>query len=145
MAAGESIAARLILLLIQYRDRTDPSGYKVSTIAFTDGEPTAPADSNTSYTDIFANADNSACPGNCFRPVGIAFDTQGRMFVSSDSTGEIYVVVKDEISNSTFGASGNGGSAGGSPESGGKSSDAVRASISVSVVLLALPFIYLTI
>lgn len=67
------------------------------------------------------------------------------MFVSSDSTGEIYVVVKDEVSNGTFGASGSGGSAGGPSESGGKTSDAVRASISVVMVLFALPLIYLAI
>lgn len=55
----------------------------------------APPTSNTSYTDIFTNADNSKCPGACFRPVGMTFDRQGRLFVSSDASGEIYVLVAD--------------------------------------------------
>ena len=43
--------------------------------------------------------------------MGIAFDNQGRLFVSSDSSGEIYVVVRDEETNkSSTGANGGGGS-----------------------------------
>ncbi|KAL9069475.1 MAG: hypothetical protein Q9161_005526 [Pseudevernia consocians] len=101
-------------------DRTDPSGYKVSLISFgANGEPVAPANSDTSYTDIFANANNTACPGNCFRPVGLAFDSQGRMFISSDASGEIYVVTKDETANGTTGSTSSGsGSSGGKPKSG---------------------------
>ena len=76
------------------RDRTLPSGYKLSTIDFADGEPAAPADSNTSYKDVFYNTDQSKCPNNCFRPVGMAFDKQGRLYMSSDASGEIYVLVK---------------------------------------------------
>lgn len=41
------------------------------------------------------NEDLSVCPEQCFRPVGMAFDGQGRLFMSSDATGEIYVVVKN--------------------------------------------------
>ena len=82
-------------------DRTDPVGYKLSVIPFADGEPIAAANNNTATTDVFANANDSVCPGNCFRPVGIAFDGQGRLFVSSDASGEIYVVTKDEASNGT--------------------------------------------
>ncbi len=76
------------------RDRSLPSGYKVSTIAFdpATGEPTSPPDSTTSYKDIFYNTEQSKCPGNCFRPVGMAFDSQGRLYVSSDASGEIYVL-----------------------------------------------------
>lgn len=83
-------------MLITIRDRTVPIGYKVSRIDFANGEPIAAANSTTACTDIFANADTSVCPNNCFRPVGIAFDGQGRMFVSSDATGEIYVVIRDQ-------------------------------------------------
>lgn len=84
-----------MLLLTIHRDRTDPVGYKLSVIPFQNGEPLAAPDNNTAVTDIFANVDNSVCPQNCFRPVGIAFDSKGRLFVSSDATGEIYVVQKD--------------------------------------------------
>ena len=89
------------IILIRYRDRTSPVGYKLSVIPFTNGEPVASSNNKTSTTDIFANADNSKCPDHCFRPVGIAFDNQGRLFVSSDATGEIYVIVKDQAVNPT--------------------------------------------
>ena len=42
----------------------------------------------------------------------MAFDSQGRMFVSSDYSGEIYVVLRDEASNSTVGATGSSSSDG---------------------------------
>ena len=103
---GEDLAL-ILLMSAQLRanswDRTNPSGYKLSTIPFQDGEPIAASDNDTSYTDIVANADNSACPQSCFRPVGIAFDSQGRLFFSSDATGEIYVVMKESSSNSASG------------------------------------------
>ena len=95
-------------------DRTSPSGYKMSMIPFENGSPVAMPNSNTSYMDIFANADNSKCPNNCFRPVGIAIDQQGRLFMSSDASGEVYVVMKDVTSNGTSGGSpSTGGSSGG--------------------------------
>ena len=120
-------------IMTWFRDRTEPSGYKVSLISFANGEPVAPANSNTSYTDIFANADNSACPGNCFRPVGLAFDSQGRMFVSSDASGEIYVVVRDETANSTTGSGSSGSSSGGKPKSGAQR----QAALSITALALS--------
>ena len=104
-------------------DRTDPSGYKVSTIQFDNGSPVAMPNSNTSYVDIFANADNSKCPDNCFRPVGMAFDQLGRLFVSSDASGEIYVIT-NSVSNGSGSTPGGGGSTAGGK--GGKTSDAGR-------------------
>lgn len=85
------------LLIHENRDRTQPVGYKVSLVDFANGEPLAPSTSTTSYTDILTNADNSKCPDACFRPVGMAFDRQGRLFVSSDASGEIYVLVADTV------------------------------------------------
>ncbi len=38
----------------------------------------------------------TACPQGCFRPVGLAWDKEGRLFMSSDATGEIYVVTKED-------------------------------------------------
>ena len=49
----------------------------------------------TAASAIVGNSDVDDCPGNCFRPVGLAWDKAGRLYFSSDSTGEIYVVVKD--------------------------------------------------
>ncbi|MCJ1335985.1 hypothetical protein MMC09_001259 [Bachmanniomyces sp. S44760] len=82
-------------------DRTEPSGYKVGMIPFSNGEPVAAANNNTATIDVFINADNSKCPDHCFRPAGLAFDSQGRLFVSSDASGEIYIIVRDQASNGT--------------------------------------------
>ena len=110
-------------------DRSDPSGYKLSMIPFANGEPVAKADNATSYIDIFANADNSVCPQNCFRPVGIAIDGQGRMFMSSDASGELYVITREQSKNGTF----NSGS--GEPGAASGKSGAERACVS-GVLLL---------
>ena len=87
------------------RDRTNPVGYKLSVIPFQNGEPVAASNNSTAATDIFSNSDNSKCPQDCFRPVGIALDSQGRLFVSSDATGEIYVVQKNQALPSASGTS----------------------------------------
>lgn len=59
------------------------------------GDPVAPSDSTTALSDILTNPDHSKCPSACLRPVGIAFEpTSGRLFMTGDSTGEIYVLMK---------------------------------------------------
>jgi hypothetical protein len=65
------------------------------------------------------NVNVSACPTGCFRPVGLAFDGQGRLFMSSDSTGEIYVITSSDggsIDSKTLNVT---GAAGGTPKKGG--------------------------
>ncbi|KAI9748657.1 MAG: hypothetical protein M4579_007157 [Chaenotheca gracillima] len=94
-------------------DRTNPSGYKLSVVQFEDGKPTAESTSTTAAQDIVANPDNSKCPDSCFRPVGMAWDSQERLFMSSDATGEVYVVMKSS-GTSTSGSSPSGTSSGGS-------------------------------
>jgi glucose/arabinose dehydrogenase len=86
-------------------DRTVPVGYKLSAIAFANGSPVAASDSKTALTDIFSNQNNSNCPDSCFRPVGLARDDQGRIFMTSDATGEIWVLMKTAAQSSTTGAS----------------------------------------
>lgn len=77
------------------RNRRQPIGYKLSVVQFDgNGSPIALANSMTAAADIVSNPNLSACPQNCFRPVGLAWDSQGRLFMSSDATGEIYVVTK---------------------------------------------------
>ncbi|KAK4222040.1 soluble quino protein glucose/sorbosone dehydrogenase [Podospora fimiseda] len=73
---------------------TSPVGYRVAYIDFdpVTGEPTAEADNTSPLEDIITNSDHSKCPDGCFRPVGLAIDDQGRIWFSSDSTGEIYVM-----------------------------------------------------
>ncbi|KAK4991815.1 hypothetical protein LTR66_006459 [Elasticomyces elasticus] len=84
-------------------DRTDPVGYKLSVVEFANGSPTQQPNSTTAAIDILANQDNSRCPQNCFRPVGLAWDGQGRLFMSSDASGEIYAIVRAD-GNATSGA-----------------------------------------
>src|SRR5690242_8943181 len=80
-----------------FRNRENPIGYKVSFIQFDgNGSPTAAADSTTAAIDIVSNQDLSQCSDSCFRPAGLAWDNQGRLFFSSDSTGEIYVITRDD-------------------------------------------------
>lgn len=45
--------------------------------------------------DVLSTKDLSQCPDNCFRPVGLAWDSKGRLWFSSDSTGEIFVMKND--------------------------------------------------
>jgi hypothetical protein len=61
-------------------------------VDFKDGQPIAPLTSKTAAIPIMENTNIGSCPNSCFRPVGLDFDSKGRLFVSSDSTGEIYVI-----------------------------------------------------
>lgn len=36
------------------------------------------------------------CPLECFRPVGVAIDARGRVWMTSDNTGEVFVVTPPE-------------------------------------------------
>lgn len=79
------------------RNREDPIGYKVSFIQFDgNGSPTAASNSTTAAIDVVSNADITQCPDGCFRPAGLAWDSQGRLFFSSDATGEIYVITRED-------------------------------------------------
>ena len=62
--------------------------------------------------------------------MGLAFDSQGRMFFSSDASGEIYVVMKDETANGTTGTSG------GKPKSGAQRQRLLSTSALVLSVLV---------
>jgi len=79
-------------------DRDPPDGYLLFAVPFSgsSGSPIASANSTTSWTPIMTNKDNHNCPNSCFRPVGLAFDSKGRLFMSSDSTGEIYVITASD-------------------------------------------------
>jgi hypothetical protein len=55
----------------------------------------------TSTKDILSNPDLNACPSQCFRPVGLAWGRNGRLFMSSDASGEIYVLTSSDFSATT--------------------------------------------
>lgn len=73
-------------------NRQPPNGYRLSRVSFEDGMPVARSDSSKAEEHLLWNADNAKCPSGCFRPVGLAVDHNGRVFMGSDATGEIYVV-----------------------------------------------------
>ncbi|KAI1881115.1 hypothetical protein JX265_001355 [Neoarthrinium moseri] len=79
-------------------NRENPTGYMLASVAFSNGQPVESATSTTSLRNILSNPDNSKCPDECFRPVSLALDSQNRLFMSSDTTGEIYVLAKAEMS-----------------------------------------------
>ena len=109
MAAGEFPTIIFFLALAEhFRDRSVPVGYKVSTVAFQNGEPVAESDNITAAVDILSNPDLTKCPNGCFRPVGLIFDPHGRLYVSSDSTGEIFVIVKDTANGTSANSEPNG-------------------------------------
>ncbi|KAB5566712.1 soluble quino protein glucose/sorbosone dehydrogenase [Coniochaeta sp. 2T2.1] len=106
-------------------DKTNPVGYSLSVVAFdpATGEPTADASSTTALSDVMTNPDHKVCPDKCFRPVGLAWDTKGRLWMSSDSTGEIFVLQKSNAQPSgTATASGTIVTATGSPSGSGAGS-----------------------
>jgi sugar lactone lactonase YvrE len=75
-----------------------PDGYLLFSIDFSasTGMPVAPSDSTTAIIPIMSNVDNTKCPNGCFRPVGLAFDSKGSLFMTSDSTGEVYVITRTD-------------------------------------------------
>lgn len=77
-------------------DKTNLVGYLVGEVSFdnTTGQPTSKSTSKAALSTIIRNTNETTCPTACMRPVGLALDGAGRLFFSSDATGEIYVVVR---------------------------------------------------
>lgn len=70
-----------------------PVGYALVRVPFADGQPKAPRDSKDGFEEIVKSPDLSKCPSECFRPVGLAWDNKKRLFLASDTTKEIFVVM----------------------------------------------------
>ncbi|KAK3903924.1 soluble quino protein glucose/sorbosone dehydrogenase, partial [Staphylotrichum tortipilum] len=80
-------------------NRAAPAGYKLSILSFSpsSGEPVAQRDSIDALRDVMSAPDVGVCggrEGGCMRPVGMAFDAAGRLWVASDATGEVWVVMR---------------------------------------------------
>ncbi|KAK1640991.1 soluble quino protein glucose/sorbosone dehydrogenase [Colletotrichum phormii] len=74
-------------------NRSPGDGYRLSRVDFgANGQPLAASTSKTAEVEVAWNVNNAVCPGSCFRPVGLAFDKKGRLFMLSDSTGELFVL-----------------------------------------------------
>lgn len=112
-------------------NREDPVGYRIASVAFKDGQPTAGKDSMDAAVDVLATKDLSNCPDNCFRPVGLAWDSKGRLWFSSDSTGEIFVMQHDS-------SSGGGGGDGDGKSVGSRRTPGLAAAAFVAVAVAAL-------
>lgn len=109
-------------------DRDDPVGYKVASVAWSNGEPKAASDSQDATVDILTNKDLSKCPDGCFRPAGLAIDSNQRLWFTSDATGEIFVLRKTD--NSTSG--------GGKDDSAGASLFVSKLSVALGAVAVGL-------
>ncbi|KAK0614683.1 soluble quino protein glucose/sorbosone dehydrogenase [Immersiella caudata] len=73
-------------------NRSPPDGYRVMRVDFKSGQPVAEATSKTAQVPVMENINTASCPRSCFRPVGLDFDKKGRLYVSSDTSGEVHVV-----------------------------------------------------
>ncbi|KAK6335069.1 hypothetical protein TWF718_010511 [Orbilia javanica] len=80
-------------------NRDPPIGYQLITIPFDSktSEPRAGSSSDSGYKTILWNKDVIICPSRCFRPVGLAIANNGAIFMSSDATGEIYRIEKNQL------------------------------------------------
>lgn len=75
----------------------DPVGYTLSYVPFDKHMQPVPKKNDMNATvDVLWNKDNKLCPVECFRPTGVAIDARGRVWVTSDHTGEIFVVTPPE-------------------------------------------------
>ena len=73
-------------------NRRPADGYRVMRVDFRNGQPVAAPTSKTAAIPVMENTNVGSCPSSCFRPVGLEIDKKGRVFVSSDTTGEVYVI-----------------------------------------------------
>ncbi|KAI1418775.1 soluble quino protein glucose dehydrogenase [Xylaria sp. FL1777] len=79
-------------------DRQPPTGFKVVAVPFAQGPdgsyaPTAASWSTRGSIDVFYPPDETECSSTtCIRPVGLAFDAAGRLYVTSDASGEVFLL-----------------------------------------------------
>jgi hypothetical protein len=115
------------------RNRDLAVGYKLSTVAFSNGSPVAASNSRTAAVDIMSNPDVSACADEeCFRPTGLALDGQQRIFMTSDATGEIWVIRRTNGSAGSGSGTGTGGGQTPSGTGAGASSTPTGAAVKLS-------------
>lgn len=79
-------------------DKITPSrGYGLATTRFRNGKPVSSVNSQTALTYIAQSKNLAGCDKtSCWAPVGLAWDSKGRLFMSTDYTGEIYVILKSD-------------------------------------------------
>ncbi|KAJ7621516.1 hypothetical protein DFH06DRAFT_1105462 [Mycena polygramma] len=65
-------------------NRAPPTGYGVAHVPF-------PVQ-GSNYSFIIQATNLTSCPGTCIRPVGLVFASSGILYVSSDSSGELFAI-----------------------------------------------------
>ncbi len=82
------------MLTQRHRDKQPPEGYRLSRVDFVKGMPKEPSTSKQAEVIIMSNANATACPSRCFRPVHMAWvpHVDGASILTSDQTGELYVL-----------------------------------------------------
>ncbi|KAF2266165.1 soluble quino protein glucose dehydrogenase [Lojkania enalia] len=75
-------------------NKSPPDGFRLSRVAFNPatGMPTESSTSTNAAQNIMYNANINSCPNRCFRPVNVAFGPNGQLFMTSDTTNEIWVI-----------------------------------------------------
>lgn len=75
-------------------NKSPPDGFRLSRVAFNPqtGQPTEPVTSTTAAVNIMYNENTGNCPNRCFRPVNVAWSPSGKLFMTSDTTNEIWIV-----------------------------------------------------
>ena len=95
----------------------------------------------TALQDVLTTPDLSNCPDHCVRPAGLAWDSQDRLWFSSDFSGEIFVMKRTTNSsssgNSTSGSGGNSTAGSGDDSAGSQLLPSQMAWV-VTVVALAM-------
>ncbi len=57
-----------------------------------DGQPKAPRGSTRAAIPTMTNNKTCVCPGRCFRPTGFAWGPNGKLYMDSDTTDQIFMV-----------------------------------------------------
>ncbi|KAI1866218.1 uncharacterized protein JN550_007907 [Neoarthrinium moseri] len=96
-AKFDSVFQNLFVTLHGSWNRQPPSGYRVVRVPFTkanDGSFAPVAASNqVGFTDVFYPLDTTQCSAQtCTRPVAMVFDAAGRLYVTSDTSGELFLI-----------------------------------------------------
>ncbi|KAI1759788.1 hypothetical protein GGR53DRAFT_526824 [Hypoxylon sp. FL1150] len=98
-AKFDSLYMNLYVTMHGSWNRDPPVGYKLVAVPFNrngpngDYLPVAPPNSKQGYVDIFYPPNEGMCSSTaCARPVGLVFDAVGRLYMSSDTSGEIFIL-----------------------------------------------------
>ncbi|XP_006462984.1 hypothetical protein AGABI2DRAFT_224678 [Agaricus bisporus var. bisporus H97] len=79
-------------------DRTPPTGYGVVHVPYPFGSLST---SPLGYDFLVQATDLNTCPGRCIRPAGLVFGRDNRLYVTSDSSGELFVIRGSALSPSS--------------------------------------------